>query len=155
MSLGREVLKWILTLDLSYAVKNVKRDLSNGFLVAEILSRYYPSEVAMHSFDNSVSLERKRSNWKLLSKLLHKKGIPIDNNMIELVVTVEGDAAAEALQILYNFIHGPAFEASRAESTVSSQSSYAEQRHDEAPSTCYSQVQGHAQMTTPMFIPGK
>lgn len=153
MSVSREVLKWCLGLDLSFQVKNVKRDLSNGFLVAEILSRYYPSEVAMHSFDNSVSLERKRSNWKLLSKLLVKKGIPIDSSMIEQVVTVEGDAAAETLQALYDFIHGPSFEATRAES-ASSQSSHAEQRQDEAPSTSYAQqMQGYGQMT-PMYIPG-
>ncbi len=68
LQVPREILKWILTLDLSYPIKNPRRDFCNGFLFAEMLSRYYPQDVAMHSFENVASIERKRQNWTVLER---------------------------------------------------------------------------------------
>lgn len=58
------------------------RDFANGFLVAELLARYYPADVQMHSFSNVHSAERKKNNWFLLNKFfkvrprssIHKAG---------------------------------------------------------------------------------
>lgn len=32
--------------------------------------RYYPQDIAMHSFENVASMERKKSNWALLEKVI-------------------------------------------------------------------------------------
>ena len=51
-------------------------DFSNGFLVAEILARYYPSEVALHSFDPAATnVARKRDAWELILKLTRVRAL--------------------------------------------------------------------------------
>jgi hypothetical protein len=45
VQLGRDCYKFLQRLDLSIPVKNPRRDLSNGFVVAEILSRFFPVSI--------------------------------------------------------------------------------------------------------------
>lgn len=73
-TLPREVLKWIQCLDLTYPIKNIKKDFLNGFLIAQIYNRYFPNLFPMHTFDNGLNSSAKSNNWSLIEK--YKKTIP-------------------------------------------------------------------------------
>ena len=67
-TLPREVLQWLDGLDLSYSVRNIKMDLANGFIIAEILSRKYPSELSILTFYNAQRKDKKIDNWQQIQK---------------------------------------------------------------------------------------
>merc|ERR1719330_555861 len=100
--LPREVLKWLQSLDLSFTVKNPKRDFANGFLTAEILSRYYPKEINMNCFENGTRLASKVDNWEQIYKFIRKKEeLPIPKQHFDPVIHCADGAAVAFILHLY------------------------------------------------------
>lgn len=100
----REVIKWLQSLDLSFPVKNPRRDLANGFLVAEILSRY-DKEVSLHSFDNGLAMARRVDNWQQIAQILDRLHCTtVTQELREGTMQQKGELARDLLDQLYMFL---------------------------------------------------
>ena len=114
----RELVKWLQSLDLSYKIKNISRDLANGFCIAEILSRYpvpfvtsLPYDVTnyyrvnMHQFSNGISFSERTTNWEHITEILTKKyHMTYPPDLPEKVKCQAPNAALEFLVLLYKFL---------------------------------------------------
>lgn len=100
----REILRWLQSLDLAYAIKNPRRDFANGFLIAEIFYRYYVKAIQMHSFDNGISLKNRVANWSVLRKFFKKQRIPINNEDIDNVLYSRPGKVVATIKKIYSFL---------------------------------------------------
>nr|XP_046263083.1 spermatogenesis-associated protein 4 [Scatophagus argus] len=99
--LPREVLKWLQGLDLSFYPTNVRRDFSNGYLVAEIFSHYYPKDFQIHSFDKGTSLCAKQKNWSQIERCLQKKSLCLTEEVIDGTIHCKPGAAEQLVREVY------------------------------------------------------
>ncbi|KAM7000694.1 LOW QUALITY PROTEIN: spermatogenesis-associated protein 4 [Tautogolabrus adspersus] len=102
--LQREVLKWLQSLELSLYPKNVRRDFSNGYLVAEIFSCYYPGDFPVHSYDKGSSLCVKRRNWSQIEKSLQKQSLHLMKEVIDGTIHCKPGAAELLVQHIYTIL---------------------------------------------------
>jgi hypothetical protein len=86
------------------SVVNPKRDLSNGFLVAEILQRYFPTEIELHTYENGTRLSCKNDNWEQIYAFGKKKGIPIQKADFDPVIHCVPGAAMAMLFKLFQLM---------------------------------------------------
>lgn len=99
--LPREVWKWLQSLRLTTLVRNTRRDFANGHVIAEILARYYPDEVSMHSYHTGTALDKKLANWGLLQKLFKQKDIAVPREYIDGTIHCKPGAAEPLVCMLY------------------------------------------------------
>ncbi|KAG9394870.1 hypothetical protein J8273_0077 [Carpediemonas membranifera] len=105
-SLSREVLKWLQGLDLPFSIKDPKRDFSNGYLIAEIISRYYPSgPIKPVNVPNASSTKTKKENWAFINRVaLSKFDIDVPQEVIDRVIAGDNDAVVVMVNTIYTFL---------------------------------------------------
>ncbi|KAL5012731.1 hypothetical protein ScPMuIL_011282 [Solemya velum] len=102
--LPREVLKWIQSLDLTWQIKTPKWDITNGYLIAEIFSWYFPQDIQMHSYNNGTSLDSKQRNWALLKEFIKRNKLEIPEEFIEGTIHCKERASALLLEQMYEIL---------------------------------------------------
>uniref|UniRef100_A0A3Q1GNW1 Spermatogenesis-associated protein 4 n=1 Tax=Acanthochromis polyacanthus TaxID=80966 RepID=A0A3Q1GNW1_9TELE len=103
-TLPREVVKWLQNLDLSFYPKNVRRDFSNGYLVAEIFFHYYPLSFPLHSYDKGTSLSAKQWNWSQIGRSLQKQSLHLLKEAIDGTIHCKSGAAEVLVQEIYTIL---------------------------------------------------
>ncbi|KAI8897795.1 hypothetical protein BC833DRAFT_592295 [Globomyces pollinis-pini] len=101
----REIIKWLQSLNLTFPIKNYKRDFANGFLVAEILSKYYPLDIQMHSFDTGASTSAKKNNWGMLERIFVKNNIPITRELSASVSNSNPKSVSILLSLIFAHVN--------------------------------------------------
>ncbi|KAL3141278.1 hypothetical protein ABBQ38_003613 [Trebouxia sp. C0009 RCD-2024] len=98
---NREVIRWVQGLDLTLSVTNFRRDLANGFLVAQILHKYHPADVHLHSFSNGTSTSTRNDNWRQIQKVCSQKKLPLSSHSVQGTTQGSPGAAVALLEHLY------------------------------------------------------
>ncbi|XJO77732.1 hypothetical protein BDV3_002274 [Batrachochytrium dendrobatidis] len=99
--LPRQVIKWLQSLDLSFPIRIPKRDFANGYLIAEIFSRYYPNELQVWLLYTGDSTPQKANNWDVIGKFFKRNNINIPKEAMEAVMHCHADAAIRFVENLY------------------------------------------------------
>jgi len=74
---------------------------------AEIISRYHPEEISLHSFDPAASsVAKKRDNWGQLVKFFKRKKWDIRAREWEQVSAMESGAAQELMDKIFKYLGG-------------------------------------------------
>lgn len=105
MSLPRELSIWIQCLNLSYPIKHPKRDFSNGYLFAEILSRF-DHDIDMTQYRTGISLESRMANWTILTKAFKRLNIPLSERECDECMYAMPDTAVNILITIHNKLTG-------------------------------------------------
>lgn len=147
-ALPREVLKWIQSLDLSCPIRNPKWDLSSGYLVAEILSWYYPQDIELPLFVNASSLDVKLSNWQRLKKFMNQRRFGIPENYCDAVMHCKDGAGTLLLQTLYELLTSRQLKTMPAERVVEfTDDQYQSQLPDHQRSTAVQAIRNNLKST--------
>ena len=104
----KEVYDWVDTFSLSRPKKNIWRDFSDGFLVAEIVAQKHPHLVNVNSIVSTHRPKQKQINWELLEeKTLKKLGMKLPTQLVEGIINAKLHAIESFLYALRERLEEP------------------------------------------------
>ncbi|KAE8285594.1 Spermatogenesis-associated protein 4 [Larimichthys crocea] len=151
--LPREVVKWLQSLDLSVYPKNVRRDLSSGYLVAEMFSHYYPQDFPMHSYDKGASLSTKQRNWSQIQRSLQKHHLHLMKEVIDGTIHCKPGAAELMVQEVYTVLTKRSIRNIQSPESDFTDDNYQELLPTVARSTASTAIKNNLRITEIMAVP--
>eukprot|EP00854_Cymbomonas_tetramitiformis_P011717 gene11717-13835_t len=64
----QQLYTWVDEIPLSRPKRNIARDFSDGVLVAEITSHYFPKYIELHNYSGANGISQKMYNWGTLNQ---------------------------------------------------------------------------------------
>lgn len=105
LALPRCVLKWLQGLQLSCSVRNPRRDVANGFVVAEVIT-HYDGSVVLATYDTATSLAARLNNWQQLETVFARLGLLLPRTVIDSTLHGKPGAAELLLCLIYDHFTG-------------------------------------------------
>ncbi|CAH8854556.1 unnamed protein product [Trichobilharzia szidati] len=102
--ISREILRWLLSLNINVHHEKLKWCVSNGLLVAEIIHNYYPKSVNLQKFNDGQGITVRLENWKLINEIFRRLNIYVPQDIIEGVIFNKSNAAVILLTLLYELL---------------------------------------------------
>jgi hypothetical protein len=97
----QDLLTWIDLVPLSRPKRDLKRDFSDGVLVAEVIKFYVPSIVEIHNYTAALAVNKKLSNWSTLNrKVLSKLGCELTDDVMQSIAKCQSAAVERFLLVL-------------------------------------------------------
>jgi len=96
-----ELYTWIDQIPLSRPKKDLKRDFSDGVLVAEVIKHYHPHIVELHNYQSALGVSKKAVNWHMLNRKVFKKlGFEVSDEVIHNITNCRQWAIERFLLLL-------------------------------------------------------
>lgn len=73
-------------------------------MIAEIFSRYFPTDIQMHSFENAENYKKKKDNWQQLQVFFERRKIPIVIKNTDSLILNENDVTLEFVRQIYSLL---------------------------------------------------
>lgn len=102
----QEIYKWVDTIPLSRAKKNIARDFSDGVLISEVVHHFFPKLIELHNYSATNSVSQKAYNWRTINqKVFRKIGFQISEQDVNDIVTCKRGACERVLKLCkVNFV---------------------------------------------------
>lgn len=96
-----ELYTWIDEVPLSRPKRELKRDFSDGVLVAEVVKHFHPNLVELHNYSSALAVNKKIINWHILNRKVFKRmGFEVNEDVIKNIVNCQPFAVEQLLLLL-------------------------------------------------------